>query len=103
MVLLRCKPYFGTKHVRDVRKSDFERGGVTDQDYVAWTPDNKHTAEVSKAAADHLIDIEPQDWAIVESIDDVTDSGSGIAAQKREDSAETAGTQSSGATSRKRS
>lgn len=58
--------YAGTPHRRVINARDFKSVGVDDQEKVEWTPENKHVAEVSEAAATWLTENEPGDWEVLE-------------------------------------
>lgn len=58
MPKVRYSRYSGTRHIREIDASAWRQVGVEDQNKVVWDPSNDHTADVSNAAAKHLLDKE---------------------------------------------
>lgn len=59
--------YVNTPHVRVITAADFKSIGVEDQQKAEWNPGNRHVVEVSDAAADKLVELEPGEWKIVDA------------------------------------
>jgi hypothetical protein len=88
-----------------ISASDFKKLGVEDQKQVSWNPENRHIAELSDAAAQALMDLEPGDWELVDGDegDGTSPSSSGSGGEDVETTASSSGSNPSGARARRSS
>jgi len=73
-----------TSDARSITESDWKSLGIEDQGKVVWDKSNKFTAEVSDAAAEWLVQDDPEHMKILDSgSSGEDDSGEGKASEAR--------------------
>lgn len=76
--------YAGSQNVRRVTSADFKSVGL-ENSVVEWNPKNGHVAEVTDEAGQWLLDNEPGDWELVESLTSVEGESSSTSGSRTDD------------------